>query len=73
MYVEYKTKKQTKQKHTTKYGLVVTKGKGWREGKMGKGVKYLMTDGNYIFGGEHTILYADIELLSCIPETYTML
>lgn len=33
----------------------------------------MVMNANQTFGGEHTIEYTDIELQSCIPESYIML
>lgn len=42
---------------------VVTRGEEeWKEGKMGKGVICIVMDGNQTFGGEHYIIYTDVEL-----------
>lgn len=34
---------------------------GWEKGKMSK-IRYMVTDGNQIFWGEHAIEYTDIEV-----------
>ena len=34
-------------------------GERW-EGKMEKGIKCIVTDGNEIFGGEHTVIYTEV-------------
>lgn len=43
--------------------LVVTRGKGeWGRAIGVKDAKYMLMDGKQTFGGEHTIVYADIKL-----------
>ena len=41
----------------------------WREAKW---VKYMVIEGNYTLGGEHTMQYADVILKFCIPENYAI-
>lgn len=59
----YKTKssKQARQPIDTDNSLVVTEG---RRGDIekGKGVKYMVTEGDLTPGGEHTMQYTDVEL-----------
>ena len=38
------------------------RGKRSGEGEWVKGADYMVTDGNYTFGGEHTVVYTDVEL-----------
>lgn len=43
--------------------MVIPKGKRrWQEGKLGKGIKYMKTEGNYTLGAEHAKQYTDVEL-----------
>ena len=41
----------------TDSGLVVTRGKAGGGGRRGKGVKYLVMEGNPTLGGEYTMQY----------------
>lgn len=46
----------------TNITMVVSRGERAGDGKMGKGVTLMVTEGNYNFGGEHTIDDTDITL-----------
>lgn len=46
-------------------------GVGSRESKMGTNCRVM--DGNYIFGGEHTVEYIGVETQCCTRETYIRL
>lgn len=68
------TNEQTKiNSQTRTEGWWLPEGKGEGKGKVGEGVKRMMTDGNLTFSGKHIVVYTDIELQCCTPETYTLL
>lgn len=63
--IKQKMNEQIKQKQiqlqTTDWWLPEGQGAKVRA-KLVNGVKYMVKDGNYTFGSEHTIVYTDIEL-----------
>ena len=63
-----KINEQTKPNQTEKW---LPEGKGLRKGV--KGVSCMMTKGNEIFGGEHTVGYMAVEIPRCTREAYVML
>ena len=67
--------KQNKDQHIdTENRLVVTRGeRGWGRAKWVKGVNSMVTDGNYTFGGEHTVVYTEVKLECYTHETYMIL
>ena len=54
--------KPNKNKHEdTENRVVVTRGEGVVSGRV-KGINCMVTDGNEIFGGEHTVEYTEVEI-----------
>lgn len=42
--------------------MVVPRGEGYKEGKVGKGVTYMVTEGDETSGGEREVEYRDVQL-----------
>ena len=57
-----KNQKQNKSIDTDNRVVVRGREGGLQEGKMGKRINCMVTNGNQIFGGKHTIVYAEVEL-----------
>ena len=69
-----KTNEQTKQNKDklTENRLVAARGEGdWGGVKLVKGLNYIVTDGNYIYG-DHLVVYTCIKSYFWTPETYVI-
>ena len=65
---------KTKLADTDKRLVVLPEGKGGRgSAKWVKELECVVRNENLTFAGEHTIVYTDIELQCCTPETYILL
>lgn len=64
--------KTNPQRQTTSWGLPEREG-GGRWTKQAMGLHCMAMDENYTFGFEHNVVYTDIALECCTPQTYIML